>query len=110
MTTAQSVPSISPEEAVKRIEAGRKQLAALTNRAAALGGQVSAARTQLAELEAEAEAAYKTSDLNELRAKFIQMQAKNAQLVTTFEEELRVADAAVGEVEQAVRVATSGAQ
>lgn len=107
MTTPQT-PAMSPEEAVKRIEAGRKQLAALTNRASALGGQVAAARTQLAELEAEAKQAYETSDLNELRATFLRWQAENDQAVTAFEEALRVADTSLTEVEQAVRVATSG--
>ncbi len=104
MTTA----LLSPEEAVQRLEASRKRLTALANRTATLNGQVAAARSQLAELKAETEAAYGSSDLDVLRQTFIKWQEENTAAILKFESELLAAEQQVGEVEQSLRLA--GAQ
>lgn len=104
MTTA----LLSPEEAVQRLEASRKRLTALANRTATLNGQVAAARSQLAELKAETEVAYGSSDLDVLRQTFIKWQEENTTAILKFESELLAAEQQVGEVEQSLRLA--GAQ
>lgn len=99
---------ISPEEAVQRLEAGRKRLLALTNRTSTLNGQIAAAKAQLSELRAETEATYGSSDLDVLRQTFVQWQEENTAAVLKFEAELQAAEQQVTEVEQSLRLA--GAQ
>lgn len=103
-----TTPTMTPDEAVKRLEAGRNRLTALANRTSAIGGQLAAARAQLAELKTEAEAAYGSSDLDVLRSTFIAWQSENAAAVLKFESELQAAEQKVAEVEQSLRLA--GAQ
>lgn len=96
---------LTPEEALQRLEAGRKRLAALTNRASAVGGQIVAAKSQLAELRAEAETTYGSSDLDVLRRTFITRQEQDTAAIVQFEAELQAAETQIAGVEQALRVA-----
>lgn len=96
---------LKPEETAQRIEAGRAKLANLASRAAAIGGQVTAAKAQLEELRAEAVTSYGTSNLDELRQKFIAQQEADTAAVLKFERELTAAEAEIATVEQALRVA-----
>lgn len=96
---------LKPEETLQRLEAGRSKLANLASRAAAIGGQITAAKAQLEELRSEAVVSYGTSNLDELRQKFIAQQEADTAAVLKFESELATAETEIASVEQALRVA-----
>lgn len=95
--------TMTPDEVVKRMDAARRNHSELEKRVAALKGQADAAKAQLADLAAEAEREYQTSDLEALRTLYQTWMAENVQTLQAFEQSLASLNGQVDALETSVR-------
>lgn len=95
--------TMTPDEVVQRMDAARRNHSELEKRVAALKGQADAAKAQLAELAAETERDYQTSDLESLRALYQTWMAENVQALQAFEASLATLNGQVVALEASVR-------
>lgn len=94
--------SVKIENPVAQLEAARKRLDQVVSRRTQVQVQLEAARQQYAEAVKEAEQAYGTADLSELKRRLMDAERQNEQLVADFVRAVDEFDRYITQLEQAL--------